>query len=141
VPAWLKKQAYAEYGITQYKSGDYEVHHSIPLSLGGSNSIRNLWPQSTKTFVIERRCRYLSFFECQPIKCALSHSSAPGLLYPIELLDKVLGYFPDVVDCPGALGHQLEMLCDPERFFSVGFFGSLLPLSTIGIPESCVPIF
>jgi hypothetical protein len=46
VPAWLKRQAYPEYGITQYKTGDYEVDHLIPLSLGGSNSIR---PQSTKT--------------------------------------------------------------------------------------------
>ena len=25
--------AYAEYGITQYKTGDYEVDHLIPLSL------------------------------------------------------------------------------------------------------------
>jgi 5-methylcytosine-specific restriction endonuclease McrA len=49
VPAWLKRQAYAEYGITQYTTGDYEVDHLIPLSLGGANSIRNLWPQSTRT--------------------------------------------------------------------------------------------
>ena len=49
VPAWLKRQAYAEYGITECKPGDYEVAHLIPLSLGASNSIRNLWPESTKT--------------------------------------------------------------------------------------------
>src|SRR6516225_8086649 len=49
VPAWLKRQAYAEYGITQHKTGDCEVDHLMPLSLGGSNSSRNLWPQSTKT--------------------------------------------------------------------------------------------
>jgi hypothetical protein len=28
VPAWLKRQAYAEYGIMQYKTGDYEVDHT-----------------------------------------------------------------------------------------------------------------
>jgi hypothetical protein len=33
VPVWLKRQAYAENGITQYKTGDCEVDHLIPLSL------------------------------------------------------------------------------------------------------------
>ncbi len=49
VPAAVKKQAYASYGITQHAPGEYEVDHLISLELGGSNSIKNLWPQSYKT--------------------------------------------------------------------------------------------
>jgi len=49
VPASLKQQVYAEYGITSHKAGDFEVDHLISLELGGSNSIKNLWPQSFKT--------------------------------------------------------------------------------------------
>ena len=49
VPTHLKKQAYARYGITSWEPGDYEIDHLIPLSLGGSSSIRNHWPQSTTT--------------------------------------------------------------------------------------------
>ena len=33
MPIWLKRQPYAEYGITQYETGDHEVDHLIPLSL------------------------------------------------------------------------------------------------------------
>jgi len=49
VPAAVKRQAYAEYGILSHQPGDYEVDHLISLELGGSNSIRNLWPQSYRT--------------------------------------------------------------------------------------------
>jgi hypothetical protein len=49
VPQSLRKQAYAQYGITSANEGDYQMDHLIPLSLGGSNSIRNLWPQSYHT--------------------------------------------------------------------------------------------
>src|SRR5947209_8103587 len=45
VPAKVKRQAFAEYHI-EYVPKAYEVDHLISLELGGSNSIRNLWPQS-----------------------------------------------------------------------------------------------
>ena len=49
VPSSVKKQVYAEYGITSHKPGEYEVDHLISLELGGSNSIKNLWPESYLT--------------------------------------------------------------------------------------------
>lgn len=49
VPQALKEQVYKEYGITVRKPGEYEVDHLISLELGGSNSTRNLWPQSYVT--------------------------------------------------------------------------------------------
>ena len=49
VPAEMKREVYREYGITSHGSGDYEVDHLIPLELGGSNSIKNLWPESHRT--------------------------------------------------------------------------------------------
>ena len=39
-----KKEVYAEYGVSYPQSlGAYEVDHFIPLEIGGSNDIRNLW--------------------------------------------------------------------------------------------------
>ncbi len=49
VPAEMKREVYEEYGITSHGPGDYEVDHLIPLELGGSNSIKNLWPESHRT--------------------------------------------------------------------------------------------
>jgi hypothetical protein len=49
VPAEMKREVYEEYGITSHDPGDYEVGHLIPLELGGSNSIKNLWPESHRT--------------------------------------------------------------------------------------------
>ncbi len=46
VPQAIKEQAYRSYGITSRQPGEYEIDHLISLELGGSNSIRNLWPES-----------------------------------------------------------------------------------------------
>lgn len=45
VPAKVKRQVFALYHL-QNVPGAYEVDHLIPLELGGSNSVRNLWPES-----------------------------------------------------------------------------------------------
>jgi hypothetical protein len=46
VPESEKQQAYAEYGITRHRPGEYEVDHLVSLELGGSNEIANLWPEA-----------------------------------------------------------------------------------------------
>lgn len=44
VSAATKKQVYAEYGVNYPQAtGAYEVDHFIPLEIGGSNDIKNLW--------------------------------------------------------------------------------------------------
>jgi hypothetical protein len=49
VPLEMKREVYHEYGIKSHGPGDYEIDHLIPLELGGSNSIKNLWPESHRT--------------------------------------------------------------------------------------------
>ena len=49
VPSALKNQIYRQYGVTSRAPGEYEIDHLISLELGGSNSARNLWPESFKT--------------------------------------------------------------------------------------------
>lgn len=44
-----KALIYREYGIEHHRSGAYEIDHLISLGLGGSNDIRNLWPESLDT--------------------------------------------------------------------------------------------
>jgi hypothetical protein len=45
----MKREFYQEYGISLHEPGDYEVDHLTPLELAGSNSIKNLWPESHRT--------------------------------------------------------------------------------------------
>jgi hypothetical protein len=45
VPVSLKQQVFREYGIDDMRPNAYEVDYLITPELGGSSSIRNLWPQ------------------------------------------------------------------------------------------------
>lgn len=49
VPVAVKREVYASYGIAHWEPGQYEVDHLVSLSLGGSNSKKNLWPESRLT--------------------------------------------------------------------------------------------
>jgi len=49
VPDPVKRQVYAAYGIQTHAPREYEIDHLIPLELGGSNALTNLWPQSYQT--------------------------------------------------------------------------------------------
>jgi hypothetical protein len=46
VPVSEKRNVYEEYGVSYPEpQGRYEVDHFISLELGGSNDIKNLWPE------------------------------------------------------------------------------------------------
>ncbi|HEU4587149.1 MAG TPA: hypothetical protein VFS11_00770 [Gemmatimonadales bacterium] len=49
VPSSVKRDVYRSYGINAPPPRRYEVDHLISLELGGSNSERNLWPESYET--------------------------------------------------------------------------------------------
>ncbi len=46
VPGSVRKEVFQRYGIPHPTKGAYEVDHLISLELGGSNSIKNLFPQA-----------------------------------------------------------------------------------------------
>ena len=49
VPKALRDQAFESYGVAFRERKNYQLDHLIPLSLGGSNSIKNLFPLPNHT--------------------------------------------------------------------------------------------
>src|SRR4051812_50133467 len=43
-----KRRVYRRYGILRHHRGEYEVDHLISLELGGSNPIKNLFPEAAR---------------------------------------------------------------------------------------------
>lgn len=60
IPSSTQRRVYLRYGIRRHRPFAYEIDRLVPLELGGTNSLRNLWPQKTQfTFDKERAERAL----------------------------------------------------------------------------------
>lgn len=70
VPQSVKNQVYRQYGILQRAPKEYEIDHLISLELGGSNSIRNLWPQSYVTMPLNARVKDALEHRLHALVCA-----------------------------------------------------------------------
>ena len=73
-----KKEVYAEYGVTYPQaSGAYEVDHFIPLEIGGSNDITNLWLEpATPTPGFHQKDQFENFEHGQVCDGAISVAEA-----------------------------------------------------------------
>jgi hypothetical protein len=60
VSVTTKKKVFAEYGISYSQHSNYEVDHIISLEIGGSNDIKNLYPES---YTIKNGARVKDVFE------------------------------------------------------------------------------
>ena len=73
-----KEQVYAEYGVSYPQAlGAYEVDHFIPLEIGGSNDLKNLWLEpATPTPGFHQRDQFENFEHWQVCNGTISAAEA-----------------------------------------------------------------
>ena len=95
-----KLAVYAKYGVSSHPTGKYEIDHLIPLELGGSNAIANLWPELN-----DHPTGYLNskdFLENRLHQLVCSGADALGALQRaiasnwVEAYDRYVGSWPSV---------------------------------------------
>jgi anti-sigma factor RsiW len=57
VPASVRQRVFQEYGMAGVGSGDYELDYLISPQLGGTDDIRNLWPEPASLTVWNMRAK------------------------------------------------------------------------------------
>lgn len=81
------------YHIREMNRGDFKIDHFIPLSIGGSNSKENLWPQHKSVYTIT-----------DPLEQLLSDKISAGKIKQAEAIRVIkeaklnLGRVPDLID-------------------------------------------
>lgn len=79
--------------IRQMNRGDFKIDHFIPLSIGGSNSISNLWPQHKSVYAVT-----------DPLEQELSNKISAGRIKQAEAIRVIreaklnLGRAPELLD-------------------------------------------
>jgi len=76
-----KTQIYNLYNIPKEDRGDYIIDHIIPLSIGGSNSKENLWPE-----------HYSIRDRLNPVEYELFTELREGRIYQSEAINTMLRY-------------------------------------------------
>jgi hypothetical protein len=61
VSTFLKNRIYFIYNISEDKRKDYTIDHIIPLSIGGSNDPKNLWPEHYLVKNTRRNLEYQTY--------------------------------------------------------------------------------
>ena len=80
------------YQIEQMNRQDFKIDHFIPLSIGGSNSTRNLWPQHKSVYTVT-----------DPLESILSNKITQGRIKQAEAIRVIkeaklnLGRVPELV--------------------------------------------
>ena len=146
-----KEQVYAEYGVSYPQaSGAYEVDHFIPLEIGGSNDLTNLWPEpATPTPGFHQKDQFENFEHGQVCNGTISVAEAqsrmvsdwylywqeevegttPTTSLPVQSVSASATHTTTTVDASSA---YYTSSYHTAKYYIEEFFGGLFGLTILG---------
>lgn len=93
VPVAKKREVYGKYGVSYPQpAGTYELDHFIPLSIGGSNDISNLWPEPAEVeWCSDSFCRRMGFHEKDKVEYWLLEAACYKKTMMLEEAQRQIG--------------------------------------------------